>query len=436
MENTPFFQVKNVFCWVAILAIACSFPLQGFANSKSPVAVKSKASLTEQLVLNSHSFHAKTKSNFLVGEIQEHVGRGLTIVHLRTETDFEYRTFDTYGSKTAAAEFVEILGKLQKNRASYAILAHDSAAGTLTAFSSTITTMGFPILGTLKNRQAYVMHNLNGKIDESVHELSINTTLAIPKNIQHAQEYFPKIKYEFEPNIDRYIAHAGGAVDGIKSTNSLEALNQNYKRGFRLFELDIVETKDGKLVAAHDWKMWSRFTDYKGTLPVTHAEFKKHKIYGKYTTIDMEGINKWFAAHPDAILFTDKVNDPIAFANGFVDKNRLVMELFSLMAVEEASKSGIKAMISQVPLGKIKGDKLAYLSANNVRYVALSRRVIANQTALLLDLRKAGIRVYVYNVNFDPGKDEKYVQENELGLVYGMYADKWVFDQNIKEVSK
>ena len=47
----------------------------------------------------------------------------------------------------------------------------------------------------------------------------------------------------------------------------------------------------------------------------------------------------------------------------------------------------------------------------------------------MLQLKKHGIKVYVYNVNFDPGKDEKYVYNYELGLVYGMYADKWVFDE-------
>ncbi|MDO1499283.1 hypothetical protein Q2T40_03290 [Winogradskyella maritima] len=48
-----------------------------------------------------------------------------------------------------------------------------------------------------------------------------------------------------------------------------------------------------------------------------------------------------------------------------------------------------------------------------------------------MKLREAGIKVYVYNVNFDPGKDEQYVQDNELGLVYGMYADKWISDMKI-----
>ncbi|KKN29672.1 hypothetical protein LCGC14_0841780, partial [marine sediment metagenome] len=215
-----------------------------------------------------------------------------------------------------------------------------------------------------------------------------------------------------------------------------QALDENYKKGFRLFELDIIETSDGKLVAAHDWKMWARFTDYTGTLPPTLAEFKKHKIYGDYETLDVEGVNDWFAAHPDATLITDKVNDPIAFAKGFVDSKRLIMELFSLLAIEEASQNGINTIISQEPLLAIKGDKLTYLAVNNIKYVAVSRRIIASNTKLLLQLRDQGIKVYVYNVNFDSGKDENYVQENEIGLVYGMYADKWVFDKNLKSLSK
>ena len=150
----------------------------------------------------------------------------------------------------------------------------------------------------------------------------------------------------------------------------------------------------------------------------------------------MKGINEWFAAHPDAILVTDKLNDPIGFANAFVDKDRLIMELFSAMSIEEATNNGIKAMISQEPLMRLKGDKLNYLAINNVKYAAVSRRIIANQTKLMLQLKEKGIKVYVYNVNFDPGKDEKYVQENEIGLVYGMYADKWVFDADDKKLSK
>ena len=420
----------------AFLFLLCISSVQRVvANTESYPSIESfiKGS---NLILDSNSFNAKKRSSFTIAGQTEHIERGLTVIHFNTANTFEFRTYDTYSSQEACAELIKVLKELQKNKAFFAILAHDSAANSFLTKSQALKEAGFVQLVTLKNRQAYIMHNFNGSIYESVDDTSSSITLDIPKDVSDKKVYFPKIRYEFEPNINRYIAHAGGEINGVKSTNSKEAMDLNYKKGFRLFELDIIETSDGKLVAAHDWKMWARFTDYTGALPPSHSEFMKHKIYGDYTTLDMTGINAWFKAHPDATLVTDKVNDPIAFANSFVDKDRLIMELFSQMAVEEASKNNIHTMISQGPLLKIVGDKLDYLAINNIKYVAVSRRIIANKKKLMLNLRDAGIKVYVYNVNFDPGKDEKYVQENEIGLVYGMYADKWVFDQKDVKLAK
>lgn len=380
--------------------------------------------------IESNSFNSKKRSGFTVNGITEYTPRGLTIIHFVSSEKYEFRSFDTHGSEEEATKFMAFLKLLLKNKATFALLAHDSAAKSLSHFSEGLNKMGFKVLGGLKSRQAYIMNNFNGGISESVNDLSIRTELSVPKVKNEYGNIFPKTKYEYVYSNDRFIAHAAGEVNGIKSTNSVEALNSNYQKGFRLFELDIIETSDGQYVAAHDWKMWARFTDYTGDLPVSHAEFMQHKIYGKYSTMDMKAINGWFAAHPDAILITDKVSDPVKFANQFIDKNRLIMELFSLMAIEEAAKNNIRAMISQQPLNKIAGDKVAYLTANNIEHVAISRRIIAGKASLLKALRKQGIKVYVYNVNFDPGKDEEYVLDNEIGLVYGMYADKWVFDRD------
>lgn len=379
-------------------------------------------------VFSSNSFNAQKRSVFTIDGITETIDRGLTLVHFQSPNSFEYRSFDTYGSQEATKKFLEVLKQMQKKKAFFAILAHDSATKISLHGSNELETMGLPKLSALKGRQAYVMHNLGGIILEKIDDVSANAETIIPTTLNDPEIYFPKIRYAYTPSNDRYIAHAGGAVDGVKSTNSKEALDQNYKKGFRLFELDIITTSDGKFVAAHDWKMWARFTDYKGVLPPSHNVFMKHKIYGDYTTLDMKGINDWFAAHSDAILITDKLNEPIEFANQFLDKKRLIMELFSEMSVEEASQNGIRPMISQETLLRMNVDKLNFLKVNDVRHVAVSRRIIARETELMLQLKEQGIKVYVYNVNFDPGKDEKYVQENEIGLIYGMYADKWVFD--------
>ncbi len=388
------------------------------------------------VLLESNSFNAQKRSGFTVDGATENIERGLTIVHFNTSKGYEYKTFDTHTNEEEAAQFMLVLKNMTSDKAYFAILAHDSAANMMLKYAEEIKSMGYVQLSTLKSRQAYAMHNFKGTVVEMTHDTTVKINVTIPLTNALAKVYFPKVKYTFEPSIDRYIAHAGGEVDGIASTNTKNALDQNYAKGFRLFELDIIETSDAQLVAAHDWGMWARFTEYPGQLPPSHAEFMKYKIYGKYATLDMNGINAWFKAHPDAVLVTDKVNDPLAFANAFVDKSRLYMELFSVMAIEEASKNGIKAMISQEPLMALKGDKLNWLKVNNVKLVALSRRIVASQTKLLLDLKEAGVKVYVYNVGFDPGKDEKFVQENELGLVYGMYADKWVFEGVRQKTSK
>lgn len=396
-------------------------------TDKNLESVCSIPNVPEQLTLNSYSFTAQKRSSFSMGELMEQTERGLTILHFNTNQKFEYRTFDTHSSEEAAAELITLLKRMLNENAVFALLAHDSAANGLQGQTEALADMSLLKLSTVKSRQAYIMHNFNGTLYEAVDDIGLSETFEVPANIADETIYFPKISYEFEPINNRYIAHAGGEINGIKSTNSKQALDENYEKGFRLFELDIIETSDGTWVAAHDWKMWARFTDYVGTLPPTLADFKKYKIYGEYDTMDLNGINAWFATHPEATLVTDKVNDPIAFANAFVDKNRLIMELFSLLAVEEASQKGIQTIISQEPLMAIKGDKLNYLAVNNIKYVAVSRRIIASQTKLLLELRDQDIKVYVYNVNFDAGKDEKYVLENEIGLVYGMYADKWMF---------
>ncbi|WP_339840468.1 hypothetical protein [uncultured Maribacter sp.] len=413
--------IKLFIFFVFITSTTTSFAIE-------PLAVVSKKTTPGELILNSQSFNTHQQSSFTYLSQTESIERGITIIHFLDSKNIEYKTYDTYGSKNEAQEFLTVLTQMIEIKSNFALLAHDSAAASLVDFIKPLESQGLVQLSNLQGRQAYIMHNLNGSIVEEIHDNSIVKTISVPAEINDKHIYFPKITYDFEPNINRYIAEAGGEVNGIKSTNSKDALDQNYKKGFRIFELDIIETSDGHLVAAHDWGMWARFTDYTGTLPPTHAQFVTQKIYGDYSTLDMKGINTWFEQHPDASLVTDKVNDPISFADAFIDKDRLIMELYSVMAIEKASEHSIHTMITQEALLELKDDKINFLKVNNVMYVGLSRKIIKSQKKLILQLKDEGIKVYVYNVNYDVGKDEAYVQENEIGLVYGMFADKWISD--------
>lgn len=227
----------------------------------------------------------------------------------------------------------------------------------------------------------------------------------------------------------RFIAHAGGRIDGKKYTNSKEALDLSYQKGFRLFELDIVKTKDGKYVAAHDWKHWSKATNFKGALPPSYSEFMRFKIFEKYTPLDMDSINDWFAIHKDAILITDKINDPKGFVSKFKFKDRLMMELFDMKALEAGLEAEIlSAMPSQSIVNKIIKPEVASLAEMGVTHIAISREFIESNKELLLEFKRYGIKPYAFKVNFIKGIDEEYVTKYEMDYIYGIYADDWNFE--------
>ena len=55
-------------------------------------------------------------------------------------------------------------------------------------------------------------------------------------------------------------AHALGGIGRGEYRNDLEAFQSSYKKGYMYYEVDIVETKDGFLVASHNADKISRIT--------------------------------------------------------------------------------------------------------------------------------------------------------------------------------
>ncbi len=244
-------------------------------------------------------------------------------------------------------------------------------------------------------------------------------------------EYSDEFK-SFTKDPNRYIAHAGGVIDGITYTNSLESLNNSYQNGFRLFELDILVTSDQHFVAVHDWNSWKKNSSYSGSVPPTKDAFMSHRIFGYLTPLDMKAINQWFEAHPDAILVTDKINNPTRFAAAFIDNSRLKMELFTWQAVNEGLKTNINAVMPNGHLLKsIKGDPVDFLLNQSINELVVSRKVTLNNPNLMERLLENDIKIYAYNINSKGGKGEQKVACFERHLIYGMYADTWDFEANI-----
>lgn len=275
------------------------------------------------------------------------------------------------------------------------------------------------------DKDEYIRENIN-----AITEIN-NTGLLRTNAIKYIVPSISNHYEEYKRDTFRYIAHAGGIIDGYTYTNSLEALNLSYEKGFRLFELDIIKTIDGKYVAAHDWEKWKSMTGYTGQSQVSHLQFMSYKLYNKYTPLSMAEINNWFEKHPDAILVSDKINEPTQFSKIFIDPERLIMELFTEESLIEGTKlNSFSAMPTQNLIKNLDWKKILDLE---IKHVAVSRFFIRKNKELLKKLKENHIKVYVYNVNqnegvMDSGIDEEYVTKYELDYVYGMYADDWMFE--------
>jgi hypothetical protein len=237
---------------------------------------------------------------------------------------------------------------------------------------------------------------------------------------------------DFKHDNKRFIAHAGGEINGDTYTNSLEALQESYTKGLRLFELDIIKTTDGKYVAAHDWLTWKNQVDYeeKNDSPVSLSEFLKYKILNKYTPMDMNSINKWFEKHTDAYLVTDKVNEPFDFSEKFIDKDRLMMELFSIDAVKEAQEANIyQAMPNGSLWRKLRKAKYRKsLNFEDIEYFVVARTI---KEKYLNEILAAGKKTFMFGLDRKLGIDEQYFLCNSENYHYGVYIDK----TNLEEIN-
>ena len=377
-----------------------------------------------QLISRSWRDEQLINSEIRIGSSKLIASRGINLLYIE-ENQFRHQVFDTFENEAEVIQLRNQLKGLISRGDYFLILVHDSAGDLLKNSQVEFDELGLPQLGKLGNRTAYLAQSQFGLSSEATHRNSLE--ISIPMNehlsLRNAEEVGSQVG---DPS--RFIAHAGGIIDGKTYTNSLEALNNSYKKGFRYFELDIIQTADGHFVGAHDWKHWKKQTGYSGATPPNLDTFKQQKLNQKYTPLTLVDINRWFEIHPDAVLVTDKVDSPKNFIAQFDYPDRLFMELFTQGAIAEANALNFEGVIiSENLLNDLPGNKIENLKSMKVERVAISYRTALKRKALCEQMTQAGIEIYVFHVNTDLLHDEAYVVRECLDFVHGMYADDWSF---------
>ena len=140
------------------------------------------------------------------------------------------------------------------------------------------------------------------------------------KDVNTARKKAQKEKTTLKPWYTYHsIAHAMGGLDGKDYLNSIDGFYPAYQKGYRVFEMDILLTKDNVAIGKHQWG-WklSDPTSKKGD-PVSYRKFKNTKIYGKYTPTSFLDVLNLMEKYPDFYLMTDSKSTEPADAKWRLD---------------------------------------------------------------------------------------------------------------------
>ncbi len=244
-----------------------------------------------------------------------------------------------------------------------------------------------------------------------------------------------KIFKTFEANYDsdllkklkqknyRFIAHAGGGIDDLKYTNSLEAVNKSIKGNFKLIELDIRETLDNVFVGVHEWKEFKKITNTKkkdenelNNEALLLNEFKKKKIYKKYTPLDIISINDIFRKNNELILLTDKTNNFSKLNSDLnFDKKRIMVEVFGKKNYFKSISEGIIN-----PIYSFNHKDYNFVIKHKIKIISAHSQDIINNSQIYKKLVENNVMVFMYSSN-----ESDFINNNLDILFTHVYTDFW-----------
>lgn len=221
-----------------------------------------------------------------------------------------------------------------------------------------------------------------------------------------------------------YIAHGGG-INDFTYTNSYEAVLDSIKKGFEFIELDLLETKDGDIIAGHDWKYFKRSIgkiDYSDD-PLSIKDIYNAKINNKYSILTSKLICNIMKKYENFILITDKINNFYLLKEKIPFLDRIIVEVFSVGSYYDAINCGIKYPAYSV--FNMKRLKRA------VRYkfpiIIVDAKMLEHSESLniIQKLHDSHITIFIYYNKFKK-KDDINFLKRYLGKTFSkVYTDKW-----------
>ncbi len=133
--------------------------------------------------------------------------------------------------------------------------------------------------------------------------------------------------------------------------NAVEALEYNYQKGSRAFELDFDKTSDGVTVVFHGG--FEKLINVpKGFTYADWTNYAKYPSPHNVTRMDLPIMVELFKKYPDTYLITDHKSNPVilqeiidCFLSNDISLDRLVPQLYSFFDIRHVKKYSIKHKI-------------------------------------------------------------------------------------------
>lgn len=201
------------------------------------------------------------------------------------------------------------------------------------------------------------------------------------------------------------VAHAGGSVDGLFYTNSIEALEAN-KDYFDYFEIDLSVTSDSKLVCLHRWGEPIHEEIFGNVIakPVSLEVFRTLNSQGELTACEVNSLKEWLSLNPGKFIITDiKSDENIKFLSVLLNemgtmRERIIPQIYSVEDIDPAKKLGFRNVILtayRMDDQQLR-EEISSLKPGSLFAITVPLERSARHIEQLLEL---GIPVYAHTVN-------------------------------------
>ncbi len=235
------------------------------------------------------------------------------------------------------------------------------------------------------------------------------------------------VSCENEVELPARIMHAGGETpDGLRGTNSIEAINASYEKGEYWLELDFCLTSDSRFVCLHDFDAYYSNGITGVDLPDYETFEKIRKTTYGYESPTLDSLIVWLDSHPKATIVTDVKENNLEFARTVAESypdyvRRFALQIYGRDEYAEAVSLGFDKIIYTLyrqPFERYDAELMREFVAQSEKLIALTYADDRENAEAIAEIAKLGVPVYVHTIN--TVEDQNYWRE--LG-VYGFYTD-------------